>query len=296
MNKKILITGINGFIGQSCKFYFQKLGFDVFGIALHGLSTDNVIIGEVSKKNLKILNQKFDIIFHLAGSGTVSMAQNAPQLERIKSIYSTEQILNYVIHNNKNALLIFSSSAAVYGNDYDRPIKENDILKPISVYGNHKLEAEKLCKYYAENYDLNIKIVRIFSVYGNGLKKQLLWDFTNRAIVAKNEIICFGSGKERRDFIHILDLLDFFLILTNQSRCFDIYNCASGIAISIENIMKNVLQELNIDIALKFNNMQREGNPTTLIANIDKAKHIGFNPKINIKDGLKEYVKWFKNI
>lgn len=50
MNKKILITGINGFIGQSCKFYFQKLGFDVFGIALHGLSTDNVIIGEVSKK------------------------------------------------------------------------------------------------------------------------------------------------------------------------------------------------------------------------------------------------------
>ena len=292
--KKILITGINGFIGSNCKEYFKNKGYDIFGIDLSGQEEKNVLIGEVDEPNLVSFNAQFDYIIHLAGSATVSMAQNAPEIEKTKSVNSTKQLLEYIKKYNKNARLIFSSSAAVYGNDYNRPISENDKLNPISVYGLHKLESENLCEFYANNFDLDIKIVRIFSLYGNGLKKQLLWDFSNRAINAQKDLICFGSGQEQRDFIHISDLLNFFEILLMQDKFFDYYNCAYGSSLTVRDIMENILREMNLDLKLNFDNIKREGNPQILIANIEKARKIGFNPKINFEKGIKDYVKWFK--
>ncbi|MBQ8476259.1 SDR family oxidoreductase, partial [bacterium] len=216
MTKKLLITGVNGFIGSNCKKHFENTGYEVFGIDIAGEAKGNTLIGEVDIKNIKTFNQSFDYIFHFAGSSTVSMAQKAPDIEKIKAVGSTKEILEYIKNYNKDAKLIFSSSAAVYGNDYKRPIKEDDKLNPISIYGFHKLESENLCEYYSKNYGLDIKIVRIFSLYGTGLKKQLLWDFINRAIKAENVLGCFGTGDEKRDFVNIRDLINFLEILIKK--------------------------------------------------------------------------------
>ena len=296
MTSNVLITGINGFIGSYSKKHFESKGYDVYGIDLFGEGSKNIKIGEVDLANLKAFNQEFDIVIHLAGSGSVSMAQKAPEVEKTKAVGSTEHILEYIKNYNKNARLIFSSSAAVYGNSYKRPIIEDDALNPISIYGFHKLEAEKMCEFYAKNYDLDIKIVRIFSLYGAGLKKQLLWDFANRAIRAKDELVCFGEGTEKRDYIHVLDLMRFFDILIGLDKKFEYYNLASGTSISVKEVMESILRELNLDLKLEFDNIKREGNPEVLISNIDKAKNVGFEPKIAFSEGVKDYIKWFKTI
>lgn len=293
--KKILITGINGFIGSYCAKHFTSLGFEVFGIDVQG-EGENFIQGEVSSENLKKLNQKFDIIIHLVGSGTVGMAQKAPENEYMKSVGSTHNILEYIKNYNQNAKLIYASSAAVYGDMYDKKIKEDDELNPISIYGKHKLEVEQLCKNYHNKFGLKINIIRFFSVYGQGLRKQLLWDFSNRFIQNKNaeKIDCFGTGNEMRDFVHISDAVQLIEILINTENTFGFYNCGSGEKTSVREVLENICREFGFNPILVFDNITQEGNPKNLLANISKAQNIGFIPNVNIKEGLKKYVKWFK--
>jgi len=296
MTKKALITGINGFIGSNCAKYFSQKGLEVFGIDIFGEPSKNILIGEVDLSNLIKFNQEFDAIIHLAGSGTVGMAQGCPELEHLKTVGSTEHILNYMKEHNSKAKLIYSSSAAVYGDLHRNPICEADTLNPISVYGQHKVEVEKICEEYSKTFGLNVNIIRFFSIYGEGLKKQLLWDFSNRVI--KNidaEILpCFGTGTEKRDFIHIQDAIKLIEILMNNDTKFDIINCGLGVETSVIDILKLISNELNFTGELVFDNMVKEGDPKILVANIDKALSIGFSPKIKVEDGIKEYIRWFR--
>jgi len=294
--KKILITGINGFIGSNCANYFSKEGYELFGIDILGENSSKFVQGEVNIENLKSFNQKFDIIIHLAGSGTVGVAQKYPELEYSKTVGSTEHILEYLKLYNQNAKLIYSSSAAVYGDLYNRPIKETDILNPISIYGRHKVEAETMCEEYHKKFGLNINIIRFFSIYGEGLKKQLLWDFSNRMRENFNQkfLNCFGSGKEERDYIHIGDVVAIINLLINAEKDFTVLNCGSGKNTKIRDILNLIINEQNYKGELFFDNIIREGDPTSLTANIEKAKLLGFNPKITLEDGISRYVEWFK--
>lgn len=294
-NKKILITGINGFIGSSCADYFTQQGFEIFGIDIFGAHSTNFIQGEVDLENLKLFNHKFDVIIHLAGSGTVGAAQKAPELEHLKTVKSAENILEYMKLHNSNAKLIYSSSAAVYGNSYTKKIKEDFEVNPISIYGKHKIEVEKLCENYSKNNGLNINIIRFFSIYGEGLKKQLLWDFCNRLNKSSNTktIDCFGTGEEKRDFIHISDAIRFIEILLDIDNKFEIFNCGTGTGISVQEILDLICKEFDYKRQLVFDNIVKEGDPKILISDISKAKDLGFNPIISLEKGIKNYVKWF---
>lgn len=294
--KKILITGINGFIGSNCKKFFENKGFEVYGLDLAGVSSKNILIGEVDKKNLETFSQTFDFIIHLAGSGTVSNAQKSPEIEYAKSVLSLKHLLDYCVEKNKNTKIIFSSSAAVYGNKFNTPIKEAFELNPISVYGKHKVEAEKLLKEYYENFGIKSNIIRFFSIYGEGLRKQLLWDFSNRLKnLDGNRINCYGNGQEKRDFVHIEDCVSLIYILINADIDFDIFNCASGQEMEIDFILKLLCKKYKLTPEFVYDNIEREGDPVYLCANIDKAANIGFSPKTSIEVGLERYARWFKN-
>ncbi len=293
--KKILITGINGFIGSNCSKHFCENGYDVFGIDIFGDDKENFIKGEVNTENLKSFNQEFDTIIHLAGSGTVGASQKEPELERNKTVGSTEQIFEYIKKYNKNAKLIYSSSAAVYGDSYDRPIKETDKLHPISYYGQHKVEAEELCEKYYKEYGISSMVIRFFSIYGEGLKKQLLWDFTNRvnSNITNKSIPCFGTGKEKRDFIHIKDAVALIELIMNKDG-YDIFNCGTGVPTEIDDVLKSICAEIDYTGGLIYDNINKQGDPKCLVADIFKAKKIGYSPEIAVSKGISQYVHWFK--
>lgn len=298
MTKKILITGINGFIGSNCAEYFSNKGYEVFGIDLYssGELRENFKHGEINITNLKSFNQEFDYILHLAGTGTVSAATKSPELEYTKTFNSTEHILEFMQFYNRKAKLIYSSSAAVYGDLYTGEIKETDILNPISVYGQHKVEVEQICKKYHENFNLDINIIRFFSIYGNGLKKQILWDFSNRLFKNKENsfINCFGTGEECRDFIHISDSIHLIEIMMNLDKRFLIVNGGTGVSTKIKNVLELLKNEYSLKKELVFDNIIQKGNPKSIIANTDLASSLGFKPKVDLEKGIKEYARFFK--
>lgn len=293
--KKILITGINGFIGTYCSNILENY-FDIYGLDVSGEDKDKFILGELDLNNLCKFKQKFDIIIHLAGTGSVGVAQRNPEIEHAKTVLSSQHLLDYIAKCNKNAILIYLSSAAIYGNSINTFIKESSELYPISVYGQHKLKVENLIFDYAKKYDLKYNILRPFSVYGEGLKKQVLWDFCNKIKNNKDEkfIPCFGTGKEQRDFIHVKDLVLFIKYLIDSNIINNVVNVGTGVSTSIDTIFNKIVKLMNYSGTLEYDNIESENNPKILVANVDKMLSLGFKPTISINEGLNKYVEWYK--
>lgn len=96
MKKKVLITGNNGFIGTYCT-NILKNSFEIFGLDVYGEEKENFILGELDLNNLLKFNQKFDIIVHLAGTGSVGVAQRNPEIEHAKTVLSSKHLLDYIV-------------------------------------------------------------------------------------------------------------------------------------------------------------------------------------------------------
>ncbi|MBD9222309.1 NAD(P)-dependent oxidoreductase [bacterium] len=295
MTKNILITGINGFIGLHCYGVFNQK-YNIFGLDVFGIEKKNFVLGELDYENLLSFNKSFDAIIHLAGSGSVGMAQRNPEIEYAKTVLSSKHLLDFIINKSPESKLIYVSSAAVYGNCKYSVITEDCQLNPISTYGKHKVMVENFIQEYSQKNDLKYDIIRPFSVYGNNLKKQVLWDFCNKIKDNFNnsEILCFGTGEEERDFINVSDLVNCIELLMNDNKYGRIFNVGTGIATSINTIFTTLTSLFNYKGKLVYNMEESKNNPKALVANIDKLSAIGFKPQIGIQEGLENYAKWFK--
>lgn len=197
---------------------------------------------------------------------------------------------------NPKAQLIYPSSPAVQGEHTNTPIKEDYVGKPASPYGYHKKIVEDLCQSYSEKYSLKISVVRLFSVYGNGLKKQLLWDAYNKIRYSSKEVEFWGTGEETRDFIHIEDVLIIFLKLLNISEQFIILNGGTGLKYTVRQVVEIVKNLVNPKISIEFNRKVNIGNPIYYCADITKLKEICSSPSIKFEYDIVGYIDWVKKI
>ncbi len=298
MSKSILITGAKGFIGQNVCLSFKKAAYTTFGIG-HGKITqkeqkqiglDYWIEGDMSIDTILKHGQKFDIIIHCGGSGSVADSVKNPYKDFNKTVNGTLEILEYIRLYNQYAHLIYPSSPSVQGECGDVPIKENYIGKPVSPYGYHKKIAEDLCQSYATKYNIKVSIIRLFSVYGRGQEKQLIWDAYNKIKTANKKVTFWGTGNETRDFIHIDDVMSLFHLIIENSSAFSILNGGTGVKHTIKDVVQIVQEIVNPDIVITFNNKYNPGNPIYYWADVENLNKINFKHKINLKQGIKNFI------
>ena len=298
--KKILITGAKGFLGSNSSRHLHELGHEVYGIGHGSLSKEQLReLGlkhwkeaDISIQSILEIEQLFDIIIHCGGGGSVGYSIEHPKEDYQKTVVSTHEVLEFMRLHNPLAHLIYPSSPAVQGEHSDEPISEDFIGKPTSPYGYHKKNVEDLCIKYSDNFGLNISVVRLFSVYGNGLKKQLLWDACKKIVNSREEAIFLGSGKETRDFIHITDVLALFDFLMSKKDKFLIINGGTGFKYTVLEIVEMIRDLINPKIKIKFNNKTNKGNPIYYWADVRKLQQSGFSTIKKLKYEIKEYVDW----
>ncbi|MDP9080665.1 MAG: NAD(P)-dependent oxidoreductase [Bacteroidota bacterium] len=304
MSKTVLITGALGFIGQKIAKEFKEHNYFVIGVG-HGTATENQLkeIGidewheaDLNIDALNIISRSFDIIVHCAGGSTVGISLADPYLDYHKTVNSTLELLEYIRLYSPKTAIIYLSSAAVYGAKKDDLINEDDDLTPVSPYGFHKLASESICKSYSHCFGIKVAIVRLFSIYGEGLTKQLLWDASNKIITATNkEVLFYGTGEETRDWLHVKDVTKLVCHLAQMEFSFLVLNGAYGKRFTVNEVLTMLLAELNIPgIKILFNDQNKEGDPKYYHSNMDKALSTGWKPEIGLVEGLKNYVKWFK--
>lgn len=298
---KIVIIGSKGFIGSNALNYFEKLGHEVYGCGVSDFPQDSKYF-QVDRfapdyNNIFKLEQ-FDVCINASGSPGVGFSLENPQEDFRMNVSNVYSLLNAIRVYNKDCKFINLSSAAVYGNPKELPIKEDATLNPLSPYGFHKMITEQLISEFFQVFGISTVSFRIFSAYGPGIKKQLLWDIYQKAISPNNlgEVALFGKGNETRDFIYVDDLME-ALNIAIQNDLFKgkTFNLGSGIETTISDIASIFLSIINPSLELKFNGVQKPGDPLFWCSDMIELEKYGFKASRTIKEGLTNYYNWLVN-
>jgi UDP-glucose 4-epimerase len=295
---KILIIGCNGFLGKSFSDFFSKKDLTVYGCDVVDHFEANIIYFKTNQENdgLDVFLQKneIDVCINAAGSGNVGYSFEDPLADYHSNSSAVARILNLLRIYQPRCKFIHISSAAVYGNPASLPVNEKNVCKPISPYGYHKWISEIICKEYYELFGMAISIVRPFSVYGEGQKKQLFWDLCKK-LDQSDEVYLFGTGKESRDFMHVMDLAKLLLhIIQSSTFSCNIFNAASGIETSIADVADVFTKYYNGKKKIFFSEKEKTGDPSNWRADISLIKNIGYTPSIVFEQGIENYIKWFE--
>ncbi len=299
---RILITGACGFIGNSiCKLFHEK-GYDVTGwdimLRNKAWNLDYVDLLDEIQVYEKLVQVKPDVIIHCAGSADVSKSVENPDADFRGNVTVTHNLLFAVHKAGMDSIrFIFLSSAGVYGNPSSLPITESMPLNPLSPYALHKVMCENICLYFRKNYGLDAKIIRIFSAYGAGLRKQIFWDMYVK-FKKSGALNMFGTGEESRDYINVEDLINAIFLITEKAPEQEvIYNVANGEEITIREAADFFALQCGIESdRIHFSGEKREGDPINWLADISKLKTLGYKKTVDMAEGLKKYVKWVEEL
>jgi UDP-glucose 4-epimerase len=298
----VLVTGARGFLGRHVARLFASKGYTVLGIGhgewsqeewrLWGLTDWRC--ADVTLQNLRQHTGLPSIIVHCAGSGSVAFSIEDPLADFERTVNSTAHVLEYVRTVVSSCRIVFPSSASVYGTVDRMPILENCRPIPISQYGTHKLMAEQMLVSYSRQFGLSSSIVRLFSVYGCGLRKQLLWDACLK--FTRNDSVFMGTGDEVRDWLHVEDASDLLLLAAEHAsaEC-PILNGGTGNGVTVRDVLLHLKSSLSQEgRAPTFSGTQRIGDPSRYIADIENSRRWGWMPKRHWKEGVAEYAAWWK--
>lgn len=293
----IVIIGSKGFIGSHCSNYFKSQGHHVIGCDVVDSNEKNYFLINSLENNFTKLfkNEQVDFCINASGSANVSYSYEYPEKDFELNVSLVINILAAIKSHCLSCKFINFSSAAVYGNPLQLPIKEDSELRPLSPYGYHKMLSEKLLLEYHRFFNLKTCSLRVFSAYGPGLRKQLFWDIYQKTRL-NTSINLFGTGEESRDFIYISDLVKAVdCIMAKAEFKGEAINIASGDETSIFQVANEFLNQLSINQKLIFNGAEKSGDPKNWRANISLLTNFGFKPKVSIYQGIKEYSLWLLN-
>ena len=291
---KILIIGSKGFIGTHCVTYFSK-AHTVYqcDIVVDYNDLNYIQVDATNADYTEVFQERqYDICINCSGAASVPDSIKHPQRDFMLNTANVFKQLDAIRKNNPDCKYINLSSAAVYGNPEFLPITEAHPLNPISPYGVHKKMAEEICESFYKNFGLRTCSLRIFSAYGEGLKKQLFWDLHNKVKTGK-EAFLYGNGNESRDFIHIADLIKAIeLVIENCAFQSDCINVANGNELTIKQVATTFYGIFKPSTNIHFEGQARLGDPTNWVADILKIQDYGYTIGTDIKTGLKQYITW----
>lgn len=300
MTSKVLITGAGGFVGLNLWRCLADQHYSVIACLktkpqhklpqgdIHTLILPNEALDQILKE------QQPDFLIHCAGGASVAQSVLNPEQDFHDNVIVTEKVLQSVIKNSPHTKVIFLSSAAVYGNPATKPINDHTPTQPISPYGFHKLLCELICEKYHSLYQLPVSILRVFSVYGPHLRKQLLWDIYQKSLTQET-INLFGTGNETRDFIYIDDLAR-VIIQVFQSSEFNAnkLNVGTGHESTVKQIATTLLQVLNCSKSINFTKQTKPGDPSHWAVDNKSMEKLGVTSWMPLQSGIEHYVHWLQ--
>ncbi len=300
MAKNVLITGIAGFLGRCAAREFLRAGWKVSGldvvapenaalaagVAYHRTTLPGAALAEILRGDPP------DACVHCAGRASVALSMDDPSADFHDNTVLTFELLDSLRRHAPRCRAILLSSAAVYGNPATLPVREDDPIAPLSPYGFHKRQCELLCEEFSRVYALPTLSVRIFSAYGPGLRRQVVWDICQKAMSgARLELR--GTGGESRDFIHAADVARALVLLAEQAPAHgEIYNLATGRETTIAELARLILGVLEKGETPAFDGINPSGNPLRWQADISRIAALGFVPALPLETGLRQVANW----
>jgi UDP-glucose 4-epimerase len=202
------------------------------------------------------------------------------------------------MRKNNVKKIVYSSSAAIYGELETAQIDESHPLNADSPYGVSKLAAEKMILAYSDIYNLSAICLRYFNIYGVNQRFDLYGNvipiFAKR-LFASEKVTIFGDGLQTRDFVNVKDVARANLLAAESSVKKGVYNLGSGYSITINELIERMQSLSNVGCEVVYE-PKRPADVLHCKANISKvAKELNFHPIVDFNIGLAEYLSWFKS-
>ncbi len=292
---KVLITGGLGFIGQNfISLYKNKHQFVILGrpqisksdIDFEYYSTD------YSKSSLNSILKNCDAVVHLASARPGNNANSFD--DYINNVYRTNNIFDACAELGI-ANIVYSSTILIYGDKNSNNILETEIPLPDNFYGLSKYFCELIAEQFIRNYDLNIKILRIGQVFGNGDKPtRLINHFINLAL-NKEKLKIYGDGSLKRNYIYVKDVCEAIDLSLRNVKISGTYNICSNEIYSIIEIAKIINRKFDYDKNIEFIKSNLEFKNAKFY-NIEKAlKELNWKPKWNLESAIDDMIKYRNN-
>ncbi|EOS8032341.1 NAD-dependent epimerase/dehydratase family protein, partial [Enterococcus hirae] len=306
--EKILITGGAGFIGSTLANHLGKenvvivvddlsmgkvenLEMDRNITFIEGDVADSVLMKEIIRAN------QFDYIFHLAAVASVADSVARPVETHRVNFESVLMLLELVRKYQPNLKrIVFSSSAAVYGDEPTLPKKEESIIRPLTPYAIDKFAAEQYVLDYCHLYDVPGSAVRFFNVYGpnqnpnspySGVISILVDRYKKQLEGEKTSFTLYGDGSQSRDFVYIDDVIQALLLVANKEAALgQQFNVGTGKATTLLTLIQTIDQILETELALEYQ-PERSGDIHDSLADISKIQSIGYLPNYDVLSGMK---------
>lgn len=311
-NKKVLITGGEGFVGNHLiNYLLNETDYEIVSTYfMEGTFKDKKNRVKFTKLDIRkqedvenlLEVQKPDYIYHLAGISFVPASFANPFLTHETNFLGTFNLYESIRKLSLDTSVLFVSTSEVYGQVDDKIINEDKVLKPQNPYSVSKASAELLSYQYYKNYGLKIKIVRPFNHIGLGQNESFVIPNFVKQIVdiekgLKKPIIEVGNLDAIRDFTDVKDIIRGYRLLVESGLNGEIYNLCQGQGQSIKEVLDILLSFSDKKIEIKFDEkrMRPSDNPKIIGDNGKIEKALGWKPLIDIKTILLEVYNSYKN-
>ena len=305
---RVLVTGGAGFIGSHLTEKLVELGHEVTVIdnVSHG-NLEN--IESVAKKIILMKGDMLDsevlgkavqgkeYVFHMAANTNIDKSVSMPSWSAEQNIVTTVKLLEAAVKYNVKRV-VFSSSAATYGDVKTLPVKEEMPLSPMSAYGLEKVTGENYMRLFAQLHDIDTVSLRYFDVFGPRQNADV--PHCGGVTIAINQINKTGSsqmlgdGIQTRDMVYVGNIVNAnILAMEKQSDAKGAaYNVCTGKSISIAELHDRISSFMGVDSSREYlpfgkgNILHSKGDPT-----LAKAE-LGFEAEIDLDEGLKRTIEW----
>ena len=307
--KKVIVTGGAGFIGSHLTELLLSRGYHV--IIIDDLSTGKKANIEPLLKSIKVefiqdsitnlpllqnLFQGVDFVFHQAALSSVPRSVEDPLSTNEVNITGTLNVLLAARDNNVKKV-IYASSSSVYGDTPTLPKREDMIPHPQSPYALTKLVGEYYCRIFHQIYNLPTICLRYFNVYGprqdSDSQYAAVIPISITRLSQDKPPIIYGDGEQTRDFTFVKDVIQ-ANIIGAESDANGIFNIGRGENSTINDLAKTIINLVGKDLQSEYR-PPRVGDVKHSLADISRARAIGYEPQYSLEDGLRETIRGTKN-
>lgn len=303
MKKRVMVTGVAGFVGSNLGKHLIDCGYSVVGVDDCSAGTLANVDERIEFHKVDIGDEKIydlvkgvDAVFHLAAKASLTdCLKNPLEAARVNTV-GTLNVLEAARQANVPKF-VYADTSAEYEGITEFPQKEDKVL-PIGVYAASKHGGYAFCESYRRLYGMNITVFRYFNVYGPAqdwrrVIPPVMCSFILRMLKGERPVI-YGTGQKRRDFIYVDDLNELHMtVLTNPASEGMVLNAGTGTNFSVNEVFQLIEEQLKTGFAPIYK-PDLPGEAEITLADISNAKTLGWAPKIDIREGLRRTIQYLR--